>query len=126
MNLESDNLEITTNGYGEIMVEPQYIQFIRENGFTIDGIEDVRVIPSESDKEKAYFVAKVETYRKPKDHPELDVIEDQITLPVCSCWAYRQNSHDVTKNMEPHGRCKHIEQTYMVEKAKNDNNQTTL
>jgi DNA-binding transcriptional MerR regulator len=126
MKLEAENLKVSITNAQELIIEPQYVKFLRENGFTIDGIENLHAIPSESDKEQAYLVGQIQTYTKPKDHPELDVIEDQITIPCCSCWSYRQNSNDVTEGKSPGGTCKHCKKAYRVAKAKQDDNQTEL
>jgi len=124
--LAADNLEVSTTMDGRPVFEIQYITFLRENGFTIDGFNDPRVIQSESDESKAYLVGKVQTYTKPKDHPELDVIEDQCIIPVCSCWSFRSNSSDVTEAEEPGGSCKHCREAFMEERAKSDEKQTQL
>jgi len=124
--LAADNLEVSTTMDGRPVFEIQYITFLRENGFTIDGFNDPRVIQSESDESKAYLVGKLQTYTKPKDHPELDIIEDQCTIPVCSCWSFRSNSVDVTESNEPGGSCKHVREAYMSEKAAADESQTEL
>jgi len=124
--LAADNLEVSTTMDGRPVFEIQYITFLRENGFTIDGFNDPRVIQSESDESKAYLVGKLETYTKPKDHPDLDVIEDQCEIVVCSCWSYRSNSADVTESKAPGGTCKHCEKAYMEERAKQDEKQTQL
>lgn len=122
MNLEAENLTVRVNANQEIVVEPSFIGFLRNEGYNIDGIEELRSVPSQSEKGKAYLVMQVQTYTKPKDHPELDIIEDKLTIPVCSCWSYRQNS----SIDPPQGDCKHIRNAYREEKAKSDENQTSL
>ena len=122
MKLEAENLTVRVNANQEIVVEPSFIEFLRNEGYNIDGIEELRSVPSQSEKGKAYLVMQVQTYTKPKDHPELDIIEDKLTIPVCSCWSYRQNS-----SIEPpQGSCKHTRKAYREERAKEDENQSTL
>lgn len=126
MNIQGDNLTVRVNEYGETIVEPQYIEYLRESGFTIESVQEPHVVPSESEKGKGYLVMKVQTYEYPKDHPELDIATSDITIPVCSCWSYRQNSTDVQESYPPEGRCKHTRQAYREQRARDDKNQETL
>lgn len=122
MNLNVDNLNTRVNGNGELVIEPAMVGYLRQSGYVIEDVKSIRSVPSQSEKGKAYLVMQVQTYTKPKDHPELDIIEDKLTIPVCSCWSYRQNS-----SIEPpQGSCKHTRKAYREEKAKADENQTSL
>ena len=127
-SLEADNLETSVNDEtGELVIEPQYVKFLRANDYTIESINEVHTVESESEPDKAYLVVNITTYDYPKDHPELDVVEHERDVWACSCWSYRQNSNDVSNGLvKPDGSCKHVNQVSKVKRAKNDNNQDTL
>jgi hypothetical protein len=122
MNLNSENLTTRLNSNQEMVVEPSFIGFLRNEGYTLDGIEELYSVPSESEKGKSHLVGKVQTYKLPKDHPDLDIIEDQCSIWVCDCWSYRQSS----ELNPPRGNCKHVRSISKTEKAKEDENQETL
>ena len=127
-NLEADNLETSVNDEtGELVIEPQYIQYLREHNFTIEELNAVHTVESESEPDKAYLVVNITTYDHPKDHPELDVVEHERDVWACSCWSFRQNSNDVSNGLvKPDGSCKHVERVSKVKRAKNDKAQNTL
>jgi hypothetical protein len=126
MKLDNDNLITRVNENGELVQEPSYIEYLRNNGYTIEAIQETRIIQSESDREKAYMVVKIETYLYPSDHEKLDVAQHRTELVVCSCWAWRSNSNDVAEGEKPGGSCKHCDSAFKVERAKNDNQQREL
>jgi len=126
--LDSDNLdaEIDTNTQ-QVTIEPSYLNYLREHGYTIDGLNEVHTV--QRDKSKTpHLVLNVETYEKPKDHPNLDYAADSISLWVCDCWAWRNQSADVSSGERPSEcePCVHIKQVDKVERAKADNAQDTL
>ena len=121
MKLDTENLNVKMQPEG-CFITPSFISYLSTEGYAIDSVKELHTVPSESEKGKAYLVCKIETYQKKQSHPELDLIKDQITIPVCSCWSYRQNS-----SIEPpQGSCKHTRKAYREEKAKSDEKQTSL
>lgn len=122
--LKADNLKVFTTSHGEILMEPSYIGYLRENGYTIEGVVNPMMVYTNS--ETAHLVVQIETYQYPRDDDRLDVAEDRITIPVCDCWSFRSNSNDVQEDVPPGGDCKHIREAYKTEKAKADDNQQEL
>jgi hypothetical protein len=121
--------ETDTTQDGRIIQEPAYCAYLREQGYTIDDVIEAHSVPSSS-RDKSHVVIQIQTYNYPRNHPELDVVEDEIELWVCSCenfW-YDQKA-DVSESMvQPSecGACKHVKAVSKVEKAKADENQQTL
>jgi hypothetical protein len=128
MKLDTDNCEPRLTEDEQVVVEPSYITYIRNQGYTIESVDDIRVVPSESDKDKAYLVMTVTTYEYPKNHPQLDYAQHEYQLHTCSCWSYRQDSKDIgpSNGHKPDGSCKHIKAEYKTEKARQDDSQTEL
>jgi hypothetical protein len=126
MNLEADNLTQRVNQAGEVVVEPNYVEFLRNEGHVIESISETHTVPSESDKDKAYLVMMVDTYQYPRDHPELDIAEHGLSLPVCSCWSYRSSSADVSEGNKPDGDCKHVRAVFREQRAQADEQQEKL
>lgn len=122
MDLNVDNLNTRINANSELVVEPSFIGFLRSEGYIIESVRNVRTVPSDSEKAKAYLVVEIETYTKPRDDPELDYAQDEMRLLVCSCWSYRENS----ELNPPQGTCKHCSSEFKTEKAKNDEQQQSL
>jgi hypothetical protein len=114
---------------GRIIIEPAYCQYLREQGYTIDDVIEAHSVPSSS-REKSHAVIQIQTYNYPRNHPELDVVEDEIELWVCSCEDFQYNqSADVSESMvKPSecGACRHIKSVSKVEKAKSDDKQRSL
>jgi hypothetical protein len=121
--------ETDTTNDGRIIQEPAYCQYLREQGYTIDAVIEAHSVPSSS-REKSHVVVQIQTYNYPRNHPELDVVEDEIKLWVCSCedFTYNQGA-DVSESMvQPSdcGRCKHVKSVSKVQKAKADDQQETF
>jgi len=125
---ETENLTKETTTDGRLLLEPGYAGFLRSEGYTIEAFGDVDVIQSESDSEKKYLVAEIETFNKPQDHPRLDYVADRLTLWTCSCWAWRNTSADLQQGEPPSecGTCKHLKQWKREERAEADDKQVTL
>ena len=124
--LNADNLITKTTEEGQIVLEPQYVKYLREHDFTIDGIEEAHTVASSS-TDGSHLVLKINTYDYPKDSEKLDVIADKRSIYVCDCWAYRQNSNDVSKGLiKPDGECGHTKEVSKVQKAKDDPKQTEV
>jgi len=125
--LEADNLEYEMNQDGTISLDISYLSYLSSNGYTIDSITELHQV--QRDKEKTpHMVAKVVTFDKPKDHPNLDYVADKIDLWVCDCWAFRNDSGDVNDGANPSdcGVCPHIKRVSKTERAKADAAQDTL
>jgi hypothetical protein len=126
MIAEKENIrrEMTDEG---LVFEPGYAGYLRSMGFNVEDIADIDTIASESNPDKKYLVGKIKTYDKPKDHPDMDLIADQISLEVCTCWSWRSNSADLEEQPPSDSQgCKHTRQKWKAERAKDDDNQTEL
>lgn len=110
--LNADNLEADTTLDGQITLEPQYLQYIRENGYRVEDIHEAHTVASES-SDGAHLVLKVETYEYPMNHPDLDLAAHERTFWVCDCgdFTHRQSVNVAEKTLANNdiGRCKHIE-----------------
>jgi len=91
MIAEEDNLTREMTNDGKLVLEPGYAGYLRSQGYTIEDIHSVDVVASDSEPDKKYLVAKIDTYDLPMGHSDLDVAADGITLPVCTCWSWRSN-----------------------------------
>ena len=86
MNLNTDQIDIEATPDG-VLVEPSYVGFLRSQGYNIDDVSDVQIVPSSS-RDVAHVVMRVTTTDKPPGHPESDIVADKLELPVCSCESY--------------------------------------
>jgi len=127
MIAEQENIrrEMTDEG---LVLEPGYAGYLRSMGYNVEDIADIDTIQSDSAPDKKYLVAKIKTYDKPKDHPEMDLVADEITLPVCTCWNWRSEHSADLEEQAPSksGTCKHLESAYKELRAANDDSQDTL
>jgi len=130
MKLDSDTLEVSTTQDGRIIVEPNYVDYLRNHGYTIEGVQEAHIVPSENDKGSAHLVMRVETYQYPMDDPRLDVAEDTLTLDVCDCGDYQfRKGVDVSEKTLAEGSnssCKHLRSAFRVQKAQEDDKQATF
>ena len=128
MNLNTDQIDIEATPDG-ILIEPSYVEFLRSQGYNIDDVSDVRVVPSTS-RDVGHVVMRITTTDKPPGHPESDVVADKTEIAVCSCenFQFRQSVDVSEKTLaEGHlGTCKHITSAYREERAKADKSQNTL
>jgi len=126
MKLDSENLDVETTENGEVVIEPDYLGFIRTQGFIIEEIKDARVVPSDS-SESGHIVVQIKTYDYPRNHPELDYAAHEREITVCDCWSWRNSSNDVRENEKPGGDgCKHCRTAFKAIQAREDENQTEL
>jgi len=129
MNLEHDTTNVTVSESGEVVVEPEILEFWRGQGYTIEGVSDVKAIPSSS-RDIAHIVCRVETYAYPKGHDNLDIVEHKQTYGICSCEDFSFNrAPDVSETYlaDGHvGSCKHLKKAYKEVRAANDDAQDTL
>ena len=119
--------DIDTTQDGQIVVEPAWVDYLRNQGYIVESVDEAHTVESSS-RDIAHLVVKITTYDKPRG--SYDAVEDEISLWVCSCedWQYNQSA-DVSKNMvkpSDSGRCKHCLEVDRVERAKQDENQDTL
>jgi len=137
MNLKTETengetLLTTRNAPSGIVVEPSYITYLRNQGYTIEDVIEKHSVPS-SDGESSYLVYLIQTYLFPKNSALLDVADEsqQIELWVCSCpqFTFRERaevSAGVEITPDQCGTCKHCEQVDKSLKAANDDQQETL
>lgn len=126
--LGSDHLNAKITDAGEANIEPAYLNFLRDNGYSVDELLEAHAV-KRSESEVAHLVLKVQTYSKPMSHPELDLTEDRISLYCCDCSDFRyRKAADVSDGVSPTecGPCAHIKSVSKVENAKADDSQTEL
>jgi hypothetical protein len=127
---ENQTVEVVQSEKGGVItVEPEFVSYLRSNGYPINGVTRSETLQSESDDEKDYVVYQVETTRYPSGHTDLDIVEDAIEIPVCGCWDYRSNAPDISDagtTPEDVHRCKHVRACMKTERAKADENQEEL
>ena len=125
--LNADNLDVELTEDGRIVIEPNYLGFLRSQGHPIESIQEVHTV-KRKDSDKAHIVAKVETFDKSKSNPDLDYVADKTSLWVCDCWSFRQKSADVSHGDKPSlsKPCVHIQEVCKQERAKEDENQSEL
>ena len=128
MKLNADTTEIAVKD-DNVVIEPNYLGYLKSHGYRIEGVKDVKIIPSES-RPMGHICAKIETHIYPWGHEKLDVSVHSITLPVCSCEAYKYSkSVDVAETHIADGTvevCKHLKQAYKELRAESDDQQDTL
>ena len=125
MKLDAENLNLDVKD-GRLVIEPQYVEYLREFDYRIEEINELRAVESSS-SDSGHIVAKIQTYDKPEKAS--DYLDHSIDLWCCDCWAYRQSSADVSKpDVTPSdsGRCKHVTSVSKVQRAENDDQQDTL
>jgi hypothetical protein len=104
--------------------------YLNEHGYNTDDKTYYNVINQKPQAENTgYIIKTVETTRKPFE--QADIVEDKITLYLCSCGAYRyqQGVEDVEENANLRWEaCKHIKKLpeYKSQRAKSDDKQDTL
>jgi len=109
--LSADGLTTDTTREGRVVIEPEYLEFLRSQGYLIEDISELHAVPSTS-QEMIHLVAKIETYRYPRGSPKLDVVGDKVELWTCDCGDFQhRRSADVSDpNIDPtqSGECQHI------------------
>ena len=112
----------------EIVLEPSYVGYLRQNGYSIRSVEEAHSVPSGA-SDGAYIVMKIWTYEYPTHDDRLDLVADKCSLWTCSCKGFTyQKSADVSESpVKPteSGVCKHIE-AVKRKKASNHPDQTEL
>lgn len=114
---------------GRLTLEIPWVEYLRSQGYTIREYQDIRVVESNS-RDAGHVVAKIATYRYPKNSALLDIAADshQIELYVCSCEDFTYNkSVDVSeKDVMPDmcSSCRHIKQEFREERAEDDTQET--
>jgi len=132
MQTSNDKTLINTENTQEgVVLEPQYLGFIRSQGYKIRNIQERHTVES-SDGEHAYLVFKIATYQYPQGSGLLDVgdPEQQVSTFVCSCPDFRFNQsadiRDANTSPDDSGACRHIKSVSKVQRAKDDNQQLEL
>lgn len=123
----AEHLETAATDLGTI-IEPEYIQFLRSQGYKIESISQVKYAHS-GESDTAHIMVEVTTHRYPQGDERLDVVADTIQIRACDCWDYRQNSPDVSDHdtsPDEYQTCKHIRSAFREEKAEADGQQATL
>jgi len=128
LSADVDTVDETTPD-GAIVVEPEWLTFLRNQGYPVLDVHEVHTVASNS-RELNHMTVRISTYDKPEGASSLDVVEDTVDLWVCSCedWQYNQSA-DVSEDMvkpSDSGNCKHILEVDMAEKAKADDSQAEL
>lgn len=114
------------------VVESEFITesetYLYEQGYRTDTVGFHLAINQKPDSENSGYVVKtIETTAVPFE--EADVIEDTITIHLCSCPAYRyqEGIRDLSERRTLEwDTCKHVEAVSKVAKAKADNQQAEL
>jgi len=125
MKLDAENLNLDVKD-GRLVIEPQYVEYLREFDYRIEEIKELHVVESSS-SDSGHIVAKIQTYDKPEKAS--DYLDHSIDLWCCDCWAYRQSSADVSEpDVTPSdsGTCKHVTSVSKVQRAENDESQMQL
>lgn len=129
MNLEHDTINTTVSESGEVVIEPDYLEFLRGQGYAIEGVSDTQVIPSSS-RDIGHIVCRIDTYAYPRGYENMDLVADQLTLEVCSCEDFKYNrAVDVSETYlaDGHmGTCQHINAAFKEVRAAADDNQEEL
>jgi len=135
LKMETSNgktlIESKLTNDGKVILEPQYLGFIRSHGYALRRIHERHTVAS-SDGEHAHLVYRIGTYSHPRGSQLLDVSdpEQQVSTWVCSCADFRfTQSADVQEAMvspDDSGACKHVQEVSKVQKAKADNQQLGL
>lgn len=128
MIAEKENLTKELTQDNRLIFEPSYASYMRSQGYIVSDITDIDTVQSESDPDKKYLVCRIETFDKPKDHPNLDYVADKTTIEVCTCWDWRSNhSADLDEDSpENCGACKHLREKFKAINAQEDDNQKEL
>jgi DNA-binding transcriptional MerR regulator len=125
--LDAENLHLEATKTG-IVVEPQYLRYLRSQGYTIEEITRLKYAHSD-DSDTAHLMVEAETYLFPAHDSRLDLAEHQLTIRACDCWAFRQQSPDVSDpgtTPAEYQKCKHLKQFDKAETAKHDDQQADL
>jgi len=128
MKLYKEHLksEIQPDG---VVFENEFCGLLRSQGYPVNDVTDTHVIPA-SNGEHAYLVQRIETMDKPDGHPKLDIVADEVAIPICSCddFRYRQSPDVSDETVSPSDvdRCKHVVKAYRGERAKDDDAQVEL
>jgi len=124
-------IEIRNSPDGVIM-QPSYVGYLKSQGYQIRDIKEVHTVESSS-RDIAHLVMHVATYPFPRGSPLLDVGDEnqQISVWVCSCESFRYHesadiAEDISITPDDCGRCRHIQDCSMVQRAQEDDKQTRL
>ena len=103
----------------------EVVTSLRADGYSVD-VQETRVCPSSSNEE-VYYLQKIETTT---DAYPADIVASETSTWVCSCPSFLFQHSPVTSRgpntVGEMGQCKHIIAEVRTEKAKHDDNQSTL
>ena len=120
MELDRKNLNIYEFEDRAPIFEPEYIEFLRSQGYRIDEVRDAQAVES-SGGQRLYVVCEVCTYEYPRGHPDLDVAVHRDAVGVCSCgdFTHRKGADVSVEGVTPFesGECKHLADIEFVEVA---------
>jgi len=112
---------------GSINLEIPYVKFLKSNGYKIDAISHEQLVASSS---RDLQHARVTTYDEPFGSENLDLVEDEIELEVCSCEGFTYtHGADVSESLISPSQsksCPHIRKAFKTVRAANDEQQETL
>jgi len=121
--------ECAVQSDGSVELNIPWVEYLKTQGYRVDAINNVQTVDSSS-RELSHVVAHIQTYDRPMGHSELDLVEDEITLPVCSCenFTFEQGASVAENMVKPSqsGTCKHLREAYKTIQAQEDEQQETL
>jgi len=121
--------ECAVQSDGSVELNIPWVEYLKTQGYRVDAINNVQTVDSDS-RDLTHLVAQIQTYDKPFNSPELDLVEDEITVPVCSCKGFTyQYGADVSESLISPSQsetCPHIRKTFKAIRAQEDSNQETL
>jgi len=117
---------------GRLTLEIPWVEYIRSQGYTLQEYVAVHTAASNS-RDGAHVVAKVKTYKYPKNNALLDVADPEhtVTVWVCSCEDFTYNksvdpSEDMSITPGDVESCSHIQSVSKVQRALDDESQEGL
>jgi len=121
--------DVTTDESGSIVLEIPWVDYLKAQGYRVEGINNVQTVDSGS-RDLTHIVAQIETYDKPFGDDSLDLVEDETTVPVCSCenFTYEQGAEVEDSMITPSqsSTCKHLRKAFKAIQAREDESQTEL
>ena len=128
LSADVDTVDETTPD-GAIVVEPDWLTFLRNQGYPVLDVHEVHTVASNS-RELNHMVTKISTYdnREGAISPTIVADKTEWWVLICENWRYNRPadvSEDMVKPPES-GTCRLILQVDMAKKANQDDRQPTL
>ena len=114
---------------GRLTIKIPWVEYLRNQGYTLRAYEEIRVVESNS-RDGCHVVAKIATYRYPKNSALLDIADEthQCDIYVCSCEDFTYNkSVDISEpDILPDqcSSCKHIKREFRETRAEDESQET--